>query len=156
MCYLPDKNFMLYPTLKSCIEWGGTKTRATTLVLRVSEVNETVPIRGDEQYSVIKSWWGKKRSSLSLDFLLRFVGIFLWSSYLVVPDDMSEVSELSLFLSWTMLKSANLEKSVLPWPMRRADLRDSNSRTSSSFFWTSGPPFCKWRPKLVRLKSKPF
>jgi hypothetical protein len=60
---------------------------------------------------------------------------------LVVPDDMSEVSELSLFLSWTMLKSANLEKSVLaPWPMSRADLRDSRSRTSSNFFLTSGPP----------------
>ena len=69
-------------------------------------------------------------------------------SYLVVPDDMSEVSELSLFLSWTMLKSANLEKSVLaPWPMSRADLRDSRSRTSSNFFLTSGPPF--WKRKQI-------
>ena len=61
---------------------------------------------------------------------------------------MSEVSELSLFLSWTMLKSANLEKSVLaPWPMSRADLRDSRSRTSSNFFLTSGPPF--WKRKQI-------
>jgi hypothetical protein len=35
-------------------------------------------------------------------------------SYHVVPEDMSEVSELSLFLSWTILKSANFEKSVFP------------------------------------------
>ena len=67
-----------------------------------------------------------------------------WRAYLVA--DMSElVSELSLFLSWTMLKSASLEKSVPAWLIRRADFRDSRRRTSSSFFFTSGPPFCKKR-----------
>ena len=65
-----------------------------------------------------------------------------FASYLVLPEVSELVSEFILFLSCTMLKSASLEKSVLlPWPMRRADLRDSSNRTSSIFFFTSGPPF---------------
>ena len=64
-------------------------------------------------------------------------------SYLVVPEEISEVSEFSLFLSWTMLKSANFEKSVFPCPTSLADFRDSISLTSSNFFLTSGPPFWK-------------
>ena len=69
-------------------------------------------------------------------------------SYLAA--DVSEfVSELILFLSCTMLKSANLEKSVFDWLMSLADLRDSKRRTSSNFFFTSGPPFWKWKREKI-------
>ena len=82
---------------------------------------------------------------MTLPFNSRFHHFFLnvhdSVPYLVVPDEMSEVSELILFLSWTMLKSANFEKSAaLPLQTSRADLRDSSNRISSSFRFTSGPP----------------
>ena len=71
-------------------------------------------------------------------FILRML---IYIPYLVVPDEISEVSEFILFRSCTMLKSASFEKSVFPCPISLADFRDSISLTSSSFFFTSGPPF---------------
>ena len=72
---------------------------------------------------------------------------FHWT-YHVVPDEISEVSEFSLFRSCTMLKSANFEKSVFPCPISLADFRDSISLTSSNFFLTSSPPFYKRRSNV--------
>ena len=64
----------------------------------------------------------------------------LLGAYLA-PDVSEFVSEFSLFRSCTMLKSANLEKSVeAAAPISLADFLDSKSLTSSSFFLTSGPP----------------
>ena len=71
----------------------------------------------------------------------------MWT-YHVVPDEISEVSEFSLFRSCTMLKSANFEKSVFPCPISLADFRDSISLTSSNFFLTSSPPFYKRRSNV--------
>ena len=71
----------------------------------------------------------------------------MWT-YHVVPDEISEVSEFSLFRSCTMLKSANFEKSVFPCPISLADFLDSISLTSSNFFLTSSPPFYKRRSNV--------
>lgn len=97
-----------------------------------SDITGVADLSSDELHEKPYSPSSEESDNVSLPRLFR---------QLVVPEDISEVSELSLFLSWTMLKSANLEKSVFPWPMSRADLRDSRSRTSSNFFLTSGPPF---------------
>lgn len=53
--------------------------------------------------------------------------------------------------------SANRAKSV-SWSAKRADLRDSNKRTSSSFFWTSNGSWNNneknsWLVKIVALNQ---